>query len=104
MLELIAIVGGLVLVIFIPIEAKKARSGVVRKNFKGTADDYRAAYLKQVNWFMWLGVGIGVANAAMAPLNSENGEWVFKLIAATVWLAVAVIAFYTKGQLAQTPA
>jgi hypothetical protein len=104
MLELIAIVCGLILVIFMPIEAKRVRSGVVRKNFKGTADDYRAAYLKQVNWFMWLGVGIGVANVAIAPLNLENGEWVFKLIGAAVWFAVAVMAFRTRAQLAQKPA
>jgi len=104
MLELIALVCGLVLCIYLPIEASKVRSGWVRKNFKGTPEEFRAAYVKQVTYFMWIGVGIGVVDLVLAPLNGERGDWIFNVISAALWLTVAGISFYAKGQLARTPA
>jgi hypothetical protein len=104
MLELIALVCGLILCVYLPIEAGKVRRGWVRKSFKGTPEEFRAAYVKQVNYFMWIGVGIGTIDLALAPLNAEGGEWVFNVISAVLWLTVAGIGFYTKGQFAQKPA
>jgi hypothetical protein len=104
MLELIALVCGLILCIYLPIEAGKVRNGWVRKSFKGTPEQFRAAYLKQVVYFMWIGVVIGAVDLVLAPLSSESGEWIFNLISAALWLTVAGIAFYTKGQLTQKSA
>ena len=104
MLELIALVCGLVLCIYLPIEASKVRNGWVRKSFKGTPAEFRAAYVKQVNYFMWIGVGIGVVDLVLAPLNAEAGEWIFNVISGVLWLAVAGIAFYTRGRLNQKQA
>jgi len=104
MLELIALVCGLFLCIYLPIEAGKVRGGWVRKSFKGTPEEFRAAYRKQVVYFMWIGVAIGVADLVLTPISSEPGEWIFNLISAALWLTAAAIAFYTKGQLARMPA
>jgi hypothetical protein len=104
MLELIALVCGLILCIYLPIEASKVRGGWVRKSFKGTPEEFRAAYVKQVRYFMWIGVGIGVVDLALAPLNAEAGEWIFNVISGVLWLTVAAIAFHTRGQLAKKPA
>ena len=104
MLELIALICGLFLCVYLPIEAGKVRNGWVRKSFKGTPEEFRAAYVKQVNYFMWIGVGIGVVDLVLAPLNAEGGDWIFNLISSVLWLAVAAIAFYTKGQLSQKSA
>ena len=104
MLELIALVCGLILCIYLPIEAGKVRNGWVRKSFKGTPEAFRAAYRKQVVYFMWIGVAIGIVDLVLAPISSEPGEWIFNLISAVLWLTVAAIAFYTKGQLTRMPA
>jgi len=104
MLELIAIVAGLVLCFYLPYEVGKVRNGWVRKSFKGTAEAFRAAYQKQLKTFMVLGLVIGIVDIALAPLDQEAGEWVFKLLSAAIWLSVAAVAYHARGRLAQPAA
>lgn len=104
MLELISLVGGLILCFYIPYEAGKVRTGWIRKNFKGEPTDFRAAYLKQLTYLMWVGSVIAVVDVALAPLSDRSGEWVFKLIGAVVWLAVAGLSYNERRRMMQTPA
>jgi len=100
MLELIAIVGGLVLCFYLPYEANKVRNGWVRKRFKGAPEDFRPQHAKLLRSFMILGLVIGAANIVLAPLNLEGGEWVFKLVDGIIWLAVAAIAYNLRAKMA----
>jgi hypothetical protein len=105
MLELIALLGGLIVCFYMPYEANRVRrDGWARKNFKGDPIDFRAAYLKQLTYLMWVGIGIGTVDAALAPLDTERGEWIFKLIIAAVWLTAGAIAFYLRSKMARQPA
>ena len=101
MLELIAIIGGLILLFYLPHEANKVSGGWVRKNFKGAAADYPAAYVKTLKWFTKLGVILGCVGIALAPLSLERGEWVFKLLGAAIWFGVAAVAFQQRSKFPQ---
>ena len=101
MLELISIVCGLILIVYLPVEATKVSNGWTRPSFKGTPQEFRTAYLKQVTYFMWLGIGLGVANLAVAPLNPEDGQWVFLVVGAAIWFGDAAVAYHFRGRLAQ---
>ncbi len=101
MLELIALICGTILLFYIPLEANKVRHGWVRKRYKGPHGEFRAAYLKQLTFLMWVGVGIAAANLALAPLSSRHGDWVVKLIGAVIWLTVGVLSFYERRRLAR---
>jgi hypothetical protein len=103
MLELIAIVGGLILCFYLPHEARKVRDGWVRKSFKGPTENFRTAYVKQLGSFVWLGLVLAGVGVVLAPLAQESGEWVFKLLGAAIWLAVAGIAYHLRGKLTRLP-
>ena len=53
---------------------------------------------------MPVGVAIGAVDVVLAPLSLRRGEWVFKLISAAIWLAVAAVAYHSRGRLAEQPA
>lgn len=101
MLELIAIIGGIVLLFYLPHEANKVRGGWVRKNFKGAPADYPAAYVKTLKWLMKLGIVLGCVGLVLAPLGLESGEWVVKLLGATIWFGVAAVAFQQQSKFPQ---
>ena len=104
MLELIGIVGGLILLFYLPHEVKKVRSGWVRKSFKGAPEDFPAAYAKGLKSFATIGLILGCAGVLLAPLAPESGEWVFKLLGAAIWFGVAGISFRLRSRLAEQPA
>ena len=104
MLQLVVIAFGLVMLVLLPIQTGKLRSGAVSKNFRGTPEEYRDANLKQITWFMWIGIGVGIANVVLLLLNLESGGWVFFLIGAAIWFAVAAVALWSRGQLSQQAA
>ena len=68
MLELIAIIAGVVVCIMMPIELNKIRKGWVHKRFAGDRPKFLAAYRKQVRTLMWLGLFFGVAGIGLAAL------------------------------------
>jgi hypothetical protein len=104
MLELIAIVGGLILIFYLPYEVGKVRNGWVRKSFKGAPADFPAAYAKSLKSFTTLGLILGCVGVVLAPLTPEGGEWVFKLLGAAIWFGVAAIAYQQRGKLTAQPA
>jgi hypothetical protein len=78
MLEIIALVAAVVVIVWTPIEAAKVRGGWVRGNFKGTAEDFRARYRKQIAFTGWLGIKLGIAAA---------------------WAAAGAVAFWCRARL-----
>jgi hypothetical protein len=99
MLELIAIVCGLVLLFYLPYEVNKVRNGWVRKSFKGAPEEFPAAYAKGLKSFMTIGLILGGIGVVLAPLAPESGEWVFKLLSAAIWFGVAGVSAHQRGRL-----
>lgn len=104
MFELLAIVGGAILLFYLPYEANKVRSGWVRKRFKGAPEDFPAAYAKSLKYMTTIGVVLGCVGIAGVPLSLESGEWVFKLLGSAIWFGVAAVAYHQRGRLEQRPA
>jgi hypothetical protein len=103
MLELIAIVCGLVVCIMMPIEMNKIRKGWVHKRFAGDRPKFLAAYRKQIRTLMWLGLFFGVAGIGLAALADQRAETIVKLIGAAVWLAVSGFGYTTLRALERMP-
>ena len=103
MLELIAMIAGLIVCIMMPIEMAKIRKGWVKKKFAGDRPKFLAAYRKQIRALMWLGLVVGVLGIGTAALQARQGEVIAKLIGAAIWFAVAGIAFVSQGELAKIP-
>jgi hypothetical protein len=103
MLELIAMVAGLVVCVMMPIEMAKIRKGWVHKKYAGDRPRFLANYRKQTRMLMWLGLVFGVAGIGMAALADQRAEAIVKLIGAAIWLAVAGIGFTSLRTLAQIP-
>jgi hypothetical protein len=104
MLELIAMVGGLVLLFYLPHEANKVRSGWVRPRFKGAPAEFPAACAKSLKTFGAIGIVLGCVGIVLAPLAPQKGEWVFKLLGAAIWFGVAAVAFRQHSRIEQQPA
>ena len=101
MLELIAIVGGFILLFYLPHEANKVRDGWVRKRFKGAPEDFPAAYAKALKSHMTIGIILGCAGLVLAPIAPEQGEWVFKLLGAAIWFGVGAVAYHLRVKFEQ---
>ena len=99
MLELIAIIGGIVLLFYLPSQTKKVISGWVSPKFKGEPATFRAMHLKQLTYHMWIGVALGAGNLLLALVDDTlPGEWIFKLLGAAIWFGVAGVAFNQRNK------
>jgi hypothetical protein len=97
MLELIALVCGAALIIWQPIEARKVAGGWVRARHKGTPEEFRANYRRQLTLFMWLGAGIGVANLGLGGLlEDEQVRRTMRFVTAAIWVGVALSAVFAR--------
>ncbi len=103
MLELIAMIAGLVVCIMMPIELGRIRKGWVSKKFTGNRPAFLAAYRKQLKTLMWLGLVFGVLGIGLAAFETRQGGSIVKLIGAAIWLAVSGMALFSLGQLAKIP-
>jgi len=103
MLELIAMIAGLIVCIMMPIEMGRIRKGWVHKKYAGDRPKFLAAYRKQVRMLMWLGLVFGVLGIGIAALESQRAEAIVKLVGAAIWFAVSGIAFASLRALAQIP-
>lgn len=103
MLELIAMVCGVVVCIMMPIEMAKIRKGWVHKKFAGDRPKFLAAYRKQLTMLKWLGLFFGVAGIALAALADHSAGAIAKLVGAAIWLAVSGFAFNSLRTLDQIP-
>ena len=99
MIELISIICSLAICILTPMEVNKIRNGWVRKRFAGDRVKFLAAYRQQLKLFTGFGIVFGVIGLVLASLETEPGEPMVKLIAAVIWLAVAVICFLSLRKL-----
>jgi hypothetical protein len=103
MLELIAMIAGLVACIMMPIEMGRIRKGWVSRKFTGDRPRFLAAYRKQLRMLMWLGLAFGVAGIGLAAVEARHGEAIAKAIGAAIWFAVSAIAYFSLGKLAKIP-
>jgi hypothetical protein len=97
MLELIALICGVALTIWQPIEARRVAGGWTRPRFRGTRAEFLVAYRRQLTMFLWLGVVIAVLNIGMgAVLEDEPARRIARFVTAAVWLGVAASAFVSR--------
>lgn len=102
MLELIALLAALALCIWTPIETRKVRNGWVRKNFKGTREEFVVKYRRQLTMFIWLGGVLGLGNLALALFTAGgDGYQIAKVVAGAIWLAASIVAFASRRSLDQ---
>ena len=101
MLELIAMVAGLAVCVWLPIEMSKIRKGWVHKKFAGDRAKFLAHYRKQIRSMMLLGLVLGVAGIGLAAIADQRAESIVKLIGAAIWFAVSGIAFTSLRALTQ---
>jgi hypothetical protein len=104
MIELISIVASIALIILTPIQTSQIVAGKISPKFKGTPAAYVAAFRKQIGLLVWLGAVFAVLNLLLMFIETEPGEWIFKLIAAVLWAAVAGVSFFSSQKLAKLPA
>jgi hypothetical protein len=76
----------------------------VRARFKGTPAEFPAAYAKAMKSFATIGIVLGCIGIVLAPLASEKGEWVFKLLGAAIWFGVAAVSFRQRSRIEQQSA
>ena len=101
MLELIAMVAGLAVCLWMPLEMSKIRKGWVHKKFAGDRPKFLAAYRKNIRSLMWLGLVLGVSWIGLAAIADQGAASIIKLIGAAIWFAVSGIAFTSLRTLAQ---
>jgi hypothetical protein len=100
MIELIGIVCCIAAIIGLPIQTAKIRTGWMPKRFKGTFADYLAAYRKQLNMLVWVGVVLGAINIVLAviPQGTPN-EWIAKAVSAGLWFVLGALSYFSKRSL-----
>jgi hypothetical protein len=100
MLELIALIAGVILIVWTPIETRKVAGGWVRPKHKGTAEAFRHQYRRQLTLFVWLGLVLGLANFGLAALPDQDAaRSIVKAGIGLVWLGVAVSAWLSRRHL-----
>ncbi|HWD26654.1 MAG TPA: hypothetical protein VG387_05790 [Rhizomicrobium sp.] len=100
MIEFIGIVACVIACIGIPFQTSKVRAGYMPPNYKGTAADYRAAYLKQVAMLMWVGLVFGVLLLGMVFLPVDKPyEWIAKAVSAALWFTMSALGFFSRRAL-----
>ena len=99
MIELISIVCSLIICVLTPIEVAKIRKGWVRPRFKGDRARFLAAYKKQLNLLMGLGIVFGVISIVLSFVEQTPGENYVKIFAGLIWFAVAIICFVSRGRI-----
>lgn len=96
MLELIALIAAVAVCIWTPIETRKVRDGWVRKNFKGTREEFVTKYRRQLTVIGWVGLVLGALNLVIALVASSEPGMIVKLIAGVIWLAAGGISMWSR--------
>lgn len=93
MLEIIILICAIAAIIYTPIEAKKVHGGWVRAKFKGTPEEFRARYVKQLKTLTWLGFGLGAAYIVLgfALGVDSTAHLVVKLVIGALWIGVGFV-------------
>jgi len=104
MLELIALICAAALIVWTPIEARKVAGGWVRRRHKGTPEEFRAQYRRQLGLFIWLGIGIGAVNFALGLwLEPDAARRMVRFVTGGLWLGVSVSALVGRRILDNAP-
>lgn len=96
MLELITLLAALVLCVWTPIEARKVRSGWMRKNFKGGHAEFVAKYRHQLAVMGWVGLALGILNIGLGALAANEASLVVKLVVGGLWIVGGVVSFASR--------
>ena len=106
MLELIILVCGVIVLFYTPIEAKKVHGGWVRPKFKGTPEEFRAKYVRQLKVVAWIGFIVGPLYAILgiALGGSNSAQLIVKLVIGGLWIAVGVVNLMMRRKYFETPA
>lgn len=96
---MIAILAGIAVLILTPIEINKIKNGWVRKNFKGSQEDFLKAYRKQLTVLIVVGLICAAFNIAMGFLSEVPNDNYVKFFAGALWIAVAGTSYWGRGQL-----
>ena len=96
MIELISILCSLAICILTPIEMTRIRAGWVAKKFGGDRERFLAAYRKQLDMLVSVGVVFGALNLLLALIEANPGERVVKFVAAAIWFVAAGISHASR--------
>lgn len=92
MLEIIILICAIAACVYTPIEAKKVHNGWVNSRFKGTPEEFRAKYVKQLKTYTWIGFGLGILYAIIGALVADNSaELAVKLVISAIWVLLGII-------------
>ena len=92
MLEILIIVCALAALVWTPIEAKKVHDGWVRAKFKGTPEEFRAKYAKQMKMLTVVGFVLGGLYVVLAFVIAEDqANLAVKLFIGALWIGVATM-------------
>jgi len=99
MLELIAMIGAAILIVWLPIESRRVAGGWVRPKHRGTPEQFRAQYRRQLTMFLWLGLVLGLGNFGLAALPDEpEARRIARLAVGALWLGVGISAGFSRRQ------
>ncbi|MBR0673130.1 hypothetical protein [Neoroseomonas soli] len=100
MLELVAMIGAAILIVWLPIESRKVAGGWVRPRHRGTPDEFRTQYRRQTSMFLWVGLVLGLGNLGLAALPDQSeAHRITRLVVGALWLGVSLAAAFSRRRL-----
>ncbi len=96
MLELIALLCAAGMIVWVPVESHRVARGWVRRRHKGTAEEFRDLYRRQLTLFVWMGVVFGVINLALGLLEPDGARLTVKVVTGVLWFGAAAAAVYGR--------
>lgn len=97
-LDLIEIVAGLALCLYLPTETRKVLRGEMPKHYKGVA-----GYRRMLTWAIGLGAVMGVARLIWSLSVGGAAAQPLKLMIGVMYLAVAAVALMSRRSLDRAP-
>lgn len=106
MLEIIILICAVIALIYTPIEAKKVHGGWVRPKFKGTPEEFRAKYVKQLTSLSWVGFILGPLYILLgiALGFDSTAQLVVKVVIGALWIAVGAVNLMMRKKYFEQPA
>lgn len=100
MLELIALIAAAIMIVWTPIETRKVAAGWVRAKHKGTPEEFRRQYRRQLTLFLWLGAVLGLGNLGLTALpDQDDARRIVRVVIGLLWIGVAISAGLSRRHL-----
>jgi hypothetical protein len=96
MLELIALICAAGMIVWVPVESHRVARGWVRRRHKGTPEEFRDLYRRQLTLFVWMGVVFGAINLVLGLLEADGARVAVKLVTGVLWFGAGVAALYGR--------